>query len=107
MQHVGVRCKLQDLHDECRKKIRKALSDVDEAVELAQELLRSTNVPVDSASSWEVSANARGDVAEVPTVLEMDKARIEELGSVETMTVRRHKVLIENVKQLNIEKVSV
>lgn len=86
---------------------RKVPTKVAEGFELARELLRSTDVPADLVPSWEVPVSTRGDAAELTAELEKTKTRAAELNSVETITVRRHRELMEKGRQRHAEEVSV
>lgn len=54
---------------------------------------------MDTALSLEVPDNPKGDSAELPTELEKAKARITDSESVETVTVRRHEELMDEITQ--------
>lgn len=95
---------LLDLQNECRTKKKRVPANVVEAMEHSQELVYSSDVPVNVVLSSKVPADPGGDAAELLTELKKGKALIAELKSVETMTVRPHEKFMGEVKKRHAEK---
>lgn len=104
---VCMNWKLQSFRDIFRIKKRKLLTKVAQTVEQALELLRPADVSVDTILSSEVPVTAGEDITGTAAELDKAKLRIAESESAETMTVRRHEALLDEVKQRHAEKVSV
>lgn len=102
-----MRQKLLDLHDECRTKKRRVPTHVAEAVEFAQELLRSEDIPVHNAPSLEVLATTREDSTQLAGELDKAEARTMELKSLETIIVRQHEELLDETKQRHAKVISI
>lgn len=107
IHHFAVKRKYQDLHDKCRIMKRMVLTNVAEVFELAQELLCLANVPVNAVPSAEFPVTARGDTIGLAAELDKAKVRIAKLESVDVMTNRRHKELLNEAKQRHAEEVRV
>lgn len=63
------------------------------------------DVPVHAAPSSEFSATTGADATELAAEFEKAKPRIAELESVETIPVRRHEELLDEIKQLHVEEI--
>lgn len=107
LQRVGVRSKFLYLQGERQRKKRKVLTIVAETVQLAQDLLRSYDVPLDVVPSSQAQTNQGMDCAELMTELERAISLIAKLVSVKTIYVHRQKKRLDMVKQFHAEKVSV
>lgn len=77
--------------DEYRTKKRRVPTNVAEAVELAEELLRSEDVSIQAVRSPGLPPIIGGDTTALGAMLDKAKARFAERKSVLTITVRRHK----------------
>lgn len=99
-----VKQKLLVLQVDCRAKKRKIPASVAEAVELAQELLQydTGNSVVPSSI---LPTDPPGEATAFAAELEKVKARIAELESVKTITVRRHKEIHEKIEKHHSEEV--
>lgn len=98
--------KLVDLQNECRTKEQKGPTNVADGVELSQELLCSSDVPVDVILSPQILTDPGGGATELSTELKMTKARIAKLEFVETMAARGHDELKNDVKRCPAAKLS-
>lgn len=78
-------------------------------VELVQELICSSTVPVGAAPSSEAPADIGKEkkLAKVLADFEKHQARLADLESVEMMTIRRHQNLLNELKQPHAKKVTV
>lgn len=103
---VGKKLKLLDMQDECRTEKERFPTNVAEAVELAQELLGSTDVHVNTVPPSEIPVTTGGDIAELTAELDKAKFRINELVFVEPFTIRWHGELWDEVKQRHAKEVS-
>lgn len=81
------------------------LTNVAKAVEVAQELLRSADAPVNTVPSSEVKVTAGEHTTGLAAELEKGKCRIAELESFVTINFGRHKEHSEEVKQHHTEEV--
>lgn len=99
--------KLINLQDKYRTKKRRAPTNVAEVVELAQVLRQSADAPVNFVPSSEVPAISGGETTPLVAAMNNAKARIAELKSTETMTVRPHEELLEEVKYRLAKEVGV
>lgn len=106
-QLSGMKRKLLDLQDECRTKKRRVLANLAEVVELAQELLQSTDVLVNAVASLEVPVTTGGITFELATKLNKHKAFIAEVESVETITIPRRGDVSDEDKQRHTDEISV
>lgn len=92
VQRAGVKRKLLDLQDKCRAKRRRVLTNVSESVELAIEFLQF-GVGFDALPSQDALVSTDGDATTVAAELGKAKARLSELESTKTKTVRWYKYL--------------
>lgn len=76
------------------------------ANELAQKLLRSANVPVNTLLSSEVLVTTGGGTAVLAAALDEAKVCIVELKSVETITIRFREDLLDEDKQRHGDEIS-
>lgn len=88
--HFNVKRNLLDLQDDCRTRKRKIPTNVAEAVDQTQKLLRSVDAFVNTVLSSEVAVTAGRYTTESAAELDMAKARFAELESLETITVHLH-----------------
>lgn len=91
--------KLLNKQDECRSKKRRVTTNVAETVELAKGLLRSTDVPGNTAPSSYVQVTAGRDKTGLAAEFDKAKAHIAELESVKPISGRQRKELLNEVKQ--------
>lgn len=102
-QCVGRKRNLTNLQEECQTKKPRVPTNVAEAVELAQMLLRSADASVNTVLSEEVPVTTGTRTAELAAKLNKAKARIKELESIESITVRWHGELLDEVQQRRAE----
>lgn len=75
--------------------------------EVTEELLRSDDFSVNPVPSSKVPVTIEASATELAAVLNNDISRIAELGTIQNITVRRHKGLLDDAKQHHAELVSV
>lgn len=106
-RRFGMKSRLQDLQEECRKKKRNASTYVARAVHLAWMLVRWIDVFVISIPSSLILELTEGDSAELSAELENCKTCVTELRPVERIAARWYEERMHEAKQRHAEETSV